>query len=312
MNKSFQNKIIWFLLPVLVVWLSTEIFYRTTATNYTVKAKNVVARYPTTEILVFGDSHALYGINPTYFERETFNIANISQSLYFDELLLEKHLEKHQDVKAIVLNISYFTLSQKENSLEDAWRKYFYDQQMDLDVPTVSFLSPKKYSLALARRFKKSVVLMHEYHKNGTIVGCTETGYGLQDARDIVSNKEETSKLIAKKHEDGSLDFSNNIARLERMIKKCKDNGVRVFLIEMPVHKTYYSLLNQGKKEKINSSCTSLATRFENTYFFDYSIDPAFIDADLRDADHLTNEGAAKFSKRLNDQISEVLQPKKE
>ncbi len=302
------KKTIIFLLPVLLVWGALEFFYRTTETNYTYKHKQIITKYADSEILLFGNSHALYGLDPAFFERKTFNISNVSQSLYFDELLFNKHAKNLPNLKAIVLTVSYFSLSQEDNTSEDLWRKYFYRQQMELEVPVISDFDVKKYSVSLARRFNKSVELFQEYIEKGTNVNCFENGYGMQDASDIVDDKEEITPIIVKKHEDGLKDFTTNTKRLERIIEACKQNRITVFLVEMPVYKTYYDSLNSEKKEKITSTLEALEKKYGNAHFLKLSQDARFEAADLRDADHLTNKGAEKCSRILNDYIEERLE----
>ncbi|MFT5103003.1 MAG: hypothetical protein ACI86C_000654 [Candidatus Latescibacterota bacterium] len=308
--KGLYRKILLFLLPVFLVWALTEVFYRTADTNYTSKAEHIVKGYPDTELLVFGDSHTLYGINPSHFEMKTFNIANVSQSLYFDELLLQKHLKEHKQLKAVLLNISYFTLSRIDNEQEDAWRKYYYDQQMDLDVPIVSEWSPKKHSLALARRFNRSFALMHDYVRLGTVLDCTDNGYGIQEASDIIGDKDAITPVIVKKHEDFSQEFDHNLARLQSMIALCEKHNVEVFIVEMPVYKAYFEQLNTEKRDKITAICEDLEASFEHVHYFNLLQDARFVDSDLRDADHLTNAGATKCSKLLSVKISAILQKK--
>jgi len=305
--KRLYIKIILFLLPVLIVWIGLEFFYRSTETNYTFKHKILIKKSDDLETLILGNSHALYGINPKYFNSETLNISNISQSLYFDELILEKHLNDLTNLKTVVLTISYFSLSQQDNTNEDLWRKYFYSKQMKLEVPTISNYDIKNYSLALTRRFNKSVDLVKEYGIKETILTCDINGYGLQDDSNIVEDKEVIAQLIAKKHEDNSMDFLNNIERLKRIISKCESKNVKVILVEMPVYKTYYDLLNPIKKEKIISICNMLSEEHENVNYLKLSQHPDFLITDLRDADHLTNEGAKKCSMIIDSFIEEIL-----
>ena len=306
--KGFYKKTIYFLIPVFLVWGGVEIFYRTTETNYSFKHKKLVERSKDLEILILGNSNALFGINPKYFTRETFNSSNISQSLYFDELIINKHIDSLSELKVLVLNISYFSLSQQDNASEDLWRKYFYDQQMKLEVPIVSNYQIKKYSLALSRRFKKSAELMNEYIRNGTILTCDINGYGLQDESNIVDDKENIAQIIAEKHENRSLDFLNNINRLERIIMLCYKRDINVILVEMPVYKTYYDLLDPTKKNKIITSCNKLSKEYNNVHYLKLSQHPEFINSDLRDADHLTNEGAKKCSLILDSFIESMLE----
>ena len=306
--KRLTKKIVWFVLPVLLVWAGLEIFYRSVETNYTKKHELIQHNYKTAEILILGSSHSYYGLNPEYFSKNTYNFSNISQSLYFDELLLKKHLDSLQKLKAVVLTIGYFTLSQEDDGLEDRWRKYFYDQQMDLDVPSVSNLDPKKYSLALSRKFNRSVDLVVEYVAEGTIVSHYPNGYGIQDSSDIVANKEEIAHIIARKHENGSLDFKSNRERIERIIALCKAKGVHVFLVQMPAHPAYVEALDPNKWDKIGGLLEEVSDLSNQVHHIDLTRHQAFTDNDLRDADHLTNEGAAKCSKLLSDYIDTYLE----
>ncbi|MGJ8667687.1 MAG: hypothetical protein ACSHW7_15055 [Patiriisocius sp.] len=305
--KNLYKKLLIFLLPLVVGWGALEFFYRTTETNYTYKTAQLIENYDAIEILILGDSHTFYGLNPVYFTSETFNLANISQTLYFDELLLEKHIYSMPNLKTVILNVSYFSLSSMDNSKEDSWRKYFYEVQMDLDVPIVSPFAPQKYSLALARRLNKSFQLINNYHENETIVNCYKNGFGIQGERDIVKDKEAISSFIANKHEDGLLDFENNTARLQRMITLCKEKNINVILLEMPVYSTYYNLLSQEKWAKIESTLGSLVAENKNVFHLDLTQNPAFKKEDLRDADHLTNEGAEKCSKLINRYLAEII-----
>ncbi|NND61645.1 MAG: hypothetical protein HKN48_00470 [Flavobacteriaceae bacterium] len=305
--KSFYLKILLFLLPVFLVWGGLEYFYRTVETNYTFKHKQIQASYDDTEILIMGNSHTLYGLNPEFFSRPTFNLANTSQSLYFDELLLEKHLDSLSNLKAVVLAISYFSLSQADNTSDDIWRKYFYQEQMDLEVPIISEIDPRGYSLALTRKFNRSYEFVKEYWQNGTALGCYENGYGIQDSTDIVRDIERIAPIIAKKHENGSMEFDNAISRLERIIKRCAKHNVEVFLVEMPVHPLYYQLLNEEKKYKIVESCTQLDSKLGNAHYISLSLDQRFQKSDLRDADHLTNQGAEKCSRILDGIVGRTL-----
>jgi len=298
--KGFYKKLVMFLVPVLLVWLSSEVFYRSVENNYTFKTERIASEYEEIETLVLGNSHAFFGINPDYISSRTFNLANVSQSLYFDQLLLERHIDSLPKLKTVVLNISYFSLSLADDSGEDKWRKYFYQQQMKVDVPSISVFDPRQYSLALSRRFNPTVGLFREYFDNGTVVSSYNNGYGMQDSTNIVKDKVAISKIIAKKHEDNSLDFEVNTARLKQMISLCNKREVEVILIQMPVYKTYFDLLNSEKKEKISQTLSRLEANNPNVRYYNFSQNPIFVDRDLRDADHLTNAGAVKFSKLLN------------
>ena len=304
--KSFYKKILFFLIPILIVWAIVEVFYQTTPNNYTYKTEQIAKKRESIETLLLGDSHILFGLNPDFLTSETFNIANISQSLYFDELILNKYIDDIPNLKTVVINISYFSLSSKENSKEDRWRKYFYHNQMDLEVPLIHPLDLRKYSLATTRKFQKTFLLIDGYLTEGTIVNCYANGYGKQDDTNIVKDKKKISSIIAKKHEDNLLDFNQNTKRVSRMIELCQSKDIKVILLQTPIHDIYYSLLNQKKTIKINTTLDSLTKVYKNTIHLDWTQHKSFNTNDLRDADHLTNEGAKKCSLILNEVIEKL------
>ena len=304
--RRLYSKLALFLLPLFLVWLALEVFYRQAPNNYSYKDQQLQKVAPFTKTLIMGDSHAFYGINPVYFKDPTFNLSNISQSLLTDELLLEKHIANLPALKTVFINISYFTLSAKENDLESNWRKYFYYHSMGIRAPSISFWNPKRYSMALIQRFDKSIDLVQQYYKNHNIVSATPLGYGKQDMSNIVQDKEAISVVIANKHEDNSLDFKHNTARLQRIIALCKKYGVGVVLLEMPVYPAYYNFLDTEKKEKIKSVLHELSGVNDTVFYLDLSTSPLFEKQDLRDADHLTNSGAKKCSILLNRYIQDI------
>ena len=305
--RTLYLKIALFLAPLFLVWLALEFFYRQVPNNYSYKDQQLQKVAPDVQTLVMGDSHAFYGINPVYFKDPTFNLSNISQSLLTDELLLEKHIANLPALKTVFINISYFTLSAKDNALESNWRKYFYHHNMGITAPSISFWNPQRYSMALIQRFDKSMDLVQKYHNNYTIVNATPLGYGMQDASDIVKDKEAISIVIANKHEDNSLDFKHNTARLQRIIALCKKYEVAVVLLEMPVYPAYYNLLDTEKKEKIKSNLNNLSGVDDTVFYLDLSTNPLFEEPDLRDADHLTNSGAKKCSEYLNTYLKDIV-----
>jgi len=305
--RRFYLKIALFLLPLFAVWFALEFFYRQVPNTYSYKNEELQKSYKEIETIVFGDSHSFFGINPLYFESRTFNISNISQSLLLDELLLASHIDNIPLLKTVILNVSYFTLSAKEDNIENTWRKYFYHHNMEVTVPSISIWNPKRYSMALIQRFDKSLDLVSAYFQRGTIITTKPSGFGMQDASSIICDKEAISKVIAKKHEDYSLDFTSNISRLDRMVKLCKQYGIDVVLLEMPVHPAYYKVLNPRKKLKIKTTLGQLSKKYDNAFYLDLSTNSLFDKNDLRDADHLTNAGAQKCSELLNTYIKNTL-----
>jgi len=302
--KKFLKKFFVFCIPLLLMWVCIELMYRLVPNNYSFKHQNIGKNFDS-QILVFGNSHSFYGINPRYFSSNTFNISNISQSLYFDELLFNKYINDFKDLKTVVFNVDYFTLSTTENDAEDRWRRYFYKEQMHLDVPGISALDLRLYSLTFAPRFNLTIETIKQYFKVGTLVECSTKGWRRQDGVNELYNNAEMAKVIANKHEDGSVDFRKNVQRLKSIIAACNKRNINVILVNMPVTSNYAANVNQHKLALITKECAQLA-KIENVYYLNLFQDNLFQDTDFYDTDHLNSVGAKKCSQLLDGIIANL------
>lgn len=302
--KTFLKKTLFFLISIFLVWGGLEMFYRLVPNTYTEKHNSIQNNYNTAEILVFGNSHAFYGLNPKYFDRPAYNIANISQTIYFDKLLFNRHVERFKNLKWIILNIEYTSLSHQDNTSEDVWRKYFYQAHMDIEVSTIPFYDLRQYSLTLNRTFPQSIATLKQYYKSETIVECDELGFGhkytYENRRDNLS---ELAQKTIEKHEDGLTDFSINSERIQRMIAEANKRNINVLLVTMPVSDDYARGVNQEKLQKIFRTAQNLADVNQNCLYLNLFDTYYFSDDDFFDPDHLNSRGAEKCSVIINTQI---------
>lgn len=294
------------MLPVLLVLLAVELFYRFAPNTYTEK-KKILEQNENAEIMILGNSHTYYGLNPDFFDPETINAANISQSLYFDRLVFDKFRDKYKNLNTIILCVDYFTLSKTDDTGEDAWRKFYYEKYMDIDVPVVSGLELGNYFLSSTRNTSINIELIKKYFKNGTLADCDKNGFGNSYTKEKrLSGFSKLAPVIVKKHEDGSLDFSQNQLRIQELAALCESLGIKIILITMPVSKGYAQNVNGAKLRKITETCKALHIQNKNVYYLNLFQDSRFSDDDFYDVDHLHNQGAEKCSKIVNDYLKSI------
>ena len=303
--KKFLLQMFRFSLLLLAGGLLLELFFRVVPNHYSVKDKIIHQNYATAEVLLFGNSHSFYGFNPKYFNTLAVNLANISQSLYFYELLINKYLDSFPKVKTIVLNIDYFTLSQVDNEEQDRWRKYYYSIYMNLDVPIVSKYDYKSYSVVLATEPVILNTTLRRLVKEHTIVECDEMGWGKNPSTAPVLNNLALGKTRVKQHEYGTMDFSSNLKRLNRIITKCSKRDLKVVLVTMPVMEYYYKSVKKNKLRKIQNNCKDLSL-ISNVYYLNLFSDSRFTHEDFYDTDHLNANGATKCSRILDDYLKTI------
>ena len=302
--KKIAIRIFIFCIPILMVWGAVEYFYRAVPNNYSSKSHQITEKSNEIEVLLFGSSHCLYGLNPVFFTQNTFNLSGISQTIYFDKLLLEHYMDSLPKLKKVVFCIEYTNLSQKDNTQDDVFRKYYYASFMDLKVPLIAQYDSKKYSLALTRSLRVSLDLMKDYYNKGTILNCDENGWGndYKKTNRIITYQE--GKERAKAHEDGSMDFRVNKSRIYDLIRECENRDIEVLIVSMPVSKAYSQNLNPEKVQLIFKACREFETSNKNVRYLNLFNDNRFVDDDFYDADHLNEVGATKCSKIVNAFIS--------
>ncbi len=303
--KKFLKNILWFSLLLLAGGVLLELFFRIVPNNYSVKDKIIRQNYDTAEILLLGNSHSFYGFNPDIFSRPAINLANISQGLYFDELLLEKHLDSCTKAGTVVITIDYFTLGQTQSRGKDGWRKYAYRIFMGLDIPTIKPYNVKGYSIVLATDMDITRRAMKDFIKNGTLAECNTKGWAAKAGNDRLLSTPNAARKLVDKYKNTTTDFTQNLARVERIIKNCRSRGADVILVTMPVMDYYAQYADKEKVEKIVHSCTGLA-QSPGVYYLNLFNDKRFTHDDFYDADHLNTGGAAKCSVLLSNYIETI------
>lgn len=305
--KRFLKKLSFFLIIIAVGLTALELFYRFVPNNYIKKNKQIRENY-NAEVVFFGNSHTFYGMNPDFFSRKAYNLSNVSQTIQYDKLLFDKHIDSLKNLKYITINIEYSTLSQEDNMPELQWRKYFYESQMDLKTGMVSNFDIRKYVLCTAPRFKLTISLINEYFNKGSLVECLPNGWAPKEGVNKEYNNPHIGQVIAEKHEDGSVDFSKNTKRLQDIITKCKERGIKVVLVTMPVTSYYADNVNKEKLNLIFAKANQLAQNNNNTYYINLFNDDRFNNDDFYDSDHLNIIGAKKCSEIVNSFIESTLQ----
>ena len=302
--KNTIKKIGLFLIPIVLVFSFIEIFYRCIPNDYSIKNKTISQNYKQSEVLIFGNSHTLYGLDPNYFSVPAYNVANISQTLYFDSLLFEKHISKFKKIKKIILNVEYTSLSEQIDSGESNWRKFYYFHYMDLEIPSISDFDYRRICISSTRNFNFNCKLIANFIKKKTLLNTNNKGFGINysyENRNEITDKE--GKEVVKKHEDNSLNYKNNSTILEKIIEICEKRNIEVILVSMPVSNSYRKYCNPIKIKKINATCNALKSKHKNVVYLNLFSDSKFIDDDFYDVDHLNSKGAKKCTKILMEKI---------
>ncbi len=252
-----------------------------------------------------GSSHTFYGVDPALFESKGFNLSHISQSVDWDYELLKKYESRWKNLKRVYVPIDYFTLFSRISTGPDPWRTKNYS----IYYGFFQFDSVSGNSEILSLHLKSNLLrLFSHYVKKKSERSCTDLGFAKVKRKQ--ADLEKTGIAAAKRHkkektktlfgEDEVLVVENALV-VENIAKLMASEEVEVIFYTSPAFETYTSRLDAEQLELTRGTMTSLVEKYPNTRFVEFMNSPEFRSEDFRDADHLNQKGAEKFTLMLRD-----------
>ena len=92
--RKFSFNLLFFMsiFAVLVVF-PFDIFLRNMNSLHKEKVRGLLTSKDSIQILILGNSHANYGVDPVQFDIYAYNLANLNQSLYFYIRMTMRYLD---------------------------------------------------------------------------------------------------------------------------------------------------------------------------------------------------------------------------
>lgn len=308
--RKIATKIFIFCLPLVSIFFYVEYKLRQVPNSYTIKKRYLEKNSKKIETVVLGSSQALYSVNPLYFSSKTINLANASQSLYFDVALLEKYADKLPSLKKVIIPVSYFSLFYDMNDGKEKMRAYAYYHYYNLKNHDFNYCDIKNYSLVSLLGIKRVLVSAKSGFKqlnDENILKMTTEGFLPYDSTNLNKRiNDSLGKEWLAYHQSfmKKSSFNFNINCLNRLLQNLTKKNIQVYFISTPTYKTYYqnfdTLIVRTNDSVINSLCRSY-----NCKYFNWSTDTSFTKQDFYDNDHLNKYGAVKFSKLLDSTITQ-------
>ncbi len=297
--KNLTYKLLVFGFPVFIIGTVMELSIRHIPNDYNFKNELLEKNSETIETLILGGSHSFYGINPEILDQKAFNLAYVSQSVFFDNLLLQKYIENLPQLRNVIMMVAYPTLSHKYNEGEEAWRKFNYFRYYDIEPPDNRFY--QKYYLELFNiPFNKNIKKIYRNIKGESGITSTEMGWYNKFKKGRIIDLDSAGLAATIRHENNSMDFTFSMISLNNIIDVCVQKGIQLHLITFPSLEGYRTHLNKQKFDKMVNTCTDISKKYNHVNYYNFSSDLRFNREDFYDGDHLNEHGAQKFTEILN------------
>lgn len=251
-----------------------------------------------------GSSHGVHAFDYSVYNGEAFNFAMDSQSIQYDNNLLEYYVDHFEKDSVVLIPISYFTFwsdELKSDTFDDQNQRYF----SVLDADHMRFKSKTEFyinkyisAIQIADKQTNSVFINKKVIAEANVQKTNFT-------REEIGEKRATFHLSDIQNDNKLLPMNPSAEdSLISMIKLCKQKNITPILITTP-YMYYYSkwfsndFFNEFYDE-INKVCDEY-----NVIYLDYSKDKHFAYEEelFNDTDHLSKKGAKVFTKIVIDDL---------
>ena len=304
--RRFIKRFFIFLLPILVVCISLEAFVRYIPNTYKYKYKWMQENAEDVETLVLGNSHSFYAIRADLLSGLSFNLTNPAQRLENDLFLLKYWGDKYKNLKTVICTISYFSwFSPGLEKIAPDYCRYYNlymdcDLYNDLSIVNNFEISNPKHALLKVRAY-----ILNQHASDGT---CDEFGCAngnVLSKKDMVEwNKGDYNRKIIARHTIAGREYlEKNYSYMKEIAEFCKKRNIRLVLVTTPTWKNYYNNLDKKQLEEMYEITHKFQKEYDVSYF-DYLKDSRFDADDFFNESHMSNIGAIKFTKILNEDIN--------
>ncbi len=294
--------VVYFVLPLLVLFAAGEVDLRTMPNAYRIKAEGIERKAPEIETLIIGASHSLMGIRPSLLRTKAFNMAAVSETLDINEMVLQTYISHLPCLKNVVIAVDaaiLFDPSLPEG--DEAFRTTYYNLYMP--TPRIGHWSQFAFEMASwqSTKNKLGALLSGEASAEVDSLGWY-TGYRLE-TRDEASFADEIVKTRAMHHAQyGTKHLPANLKALQRIYDLCCEHNVMLMILTTPVIKAYTTALPQWAHDSVKHTLDCYREK-PNVEVKEYAADDRFSPIDFHDPDHLNTVGASKFSQILNKEL---------
>ena len=302
--KQSIFKIFLFFLPLILCFGFFEYKLRTKhfVSSYATKKYYLELQLDSVETLVLGSSQTFNGVDPSCFVSNTFNLANVSQTLYYDKRLTLQYLPQMLKLKTVVINISYFSFFYQLFDTKENWRDYYYLQHSGIKYNELKSFTLDNYSILSVYQPLHSLKLSFHHFEDGDAKQILSNGYQPKYVQEEINDSIGFTRVNVHNKEKFSGRRKEIETDLEDFVKQLTEKKIRIVFLTTPVFTSYSKFCDRDILDAngnfINSLCSKYSCKYYN--FFE---DKRFVKNDFFDNDHLKNNGAKKLSAILNDTL---------
>ena len=302
MKKFIVKVIIGFILPAIVSMVIFEVLLRKIPTTYSYKKDRLTAMAADLQVLILGASHSEAGLDPRFFKAKAFNAAMSDQGLKYDYLILHQFMPQLKHLNYLIISVGYPTFYHTIECTR-AFRIKYYELYWGIKN---SYRNPTNHLAISDYTFSEMMGKTIKYYRDHIDdVHCNAVG--VNDSYKIKDRSKNwyvaKPTLIWHEKEFSLQNYNTNYMWLRKIIQLCDSHQVKVVLVTFPAWKNYTDSLNAAQFDLAKNTCLILSSQHQNVKYYNFLNDKRFGEKDFFNVDHLTEIGAKKLTKILNDTL---------
>lgn len=302
--KKLIYKFFFFCLPLIICLVFFEYKLRTKpfVSSYAAKKYFLEQQLDSIETLVLGSSQAFNGVDVGCFTSHTFNLANVSQTLYYDKRLALKYLPQLTKLKTVFINVSYFSFFYQLFDTKENWRDYYYLQHFGIKYNELPF-SLNNYSIFSVYEPKHSFNLALHHFEDDAAKKILGNGYQPKKVQELINDSVGLARVKIHNEENFAQRRKEIEIDLEDFVQQLTNKKIKVIFFTTPVFTSYSKFCDKNIVAANTCFIDSLCSKY-NCKYYNLFEDKRFTKQDFYDNDHLKNNGAKKLSTILNDTLT--------
>ncbi len=295
--------------------LTMDIYLRSLDSSYFMKMNALEENKDSIEIVILGNSHATYGVDPDAFDDFAINLANANQSIFFDKRILLKHIDQLPNLKYVLISVDFHSLGFSNQGERNVWSYYATGvTHPKLRRPFLADISPFlfgygpnfSFKILIKNLVREKVDNVFYFDLNGAEHGTPKTHKGY-----IAYKGQNTSEWNKESFQARASHFQKKTSATEKrlveddlkdLISILQEKGIQPILFSCPTYSEYNKLFDQKRILEYQNKVQEIAES-NAIPFWDYAFENNFSKEDFFNCDHLNEKGAYKFARELNEKL---------
>ena len=298
--KKFILNFIYVCVIILIVSIAIEIalLYRTNMYSY--KHKYVMTHLNDINVLLMGNSHIANGLIPDSIGYGVFNTATSGRPAHYDIELLKQYVPQIRNLKVVVMPLDYAKFYLGRERPNPRFIQRTTDRENSARCVYFKYMNVKDDFWYWSEILNSKDNFMHRFIEDPEQARCCDSlGYQILKISKRRANWEHghLPKLVDYSMPKNMKNYNLLYEEYSTIAKITQQKNVRLILVGTPLYKTYHEDMNKDVVKEVHDFAAKLKKEFPNVEYYDFSFDNRFVPKDFNDAGHLSEFGAAKFSK---------------